>query len=489
MPRANSVRLSALALPLFLAAPTAWAAESPSAGQGKIPITTASPAAREAYLKGRDLFEKLRGQEARPFFAQAVAADPGFALAHLGLANTQPSAKEFFASLATAVALGDKVSEGERLLIRGADAGGRGDNDQQVKFYQELTGKFPHDERALVLLGNSHFGAQRYPQAIVQYERAAAIAPGFSQIYNQLGYSYRFLGEMAKAEAAFKKYTEVLPADPNPYDSYAELLMKLGRFDEAIALYRKALGVRSDFVNSQFGIASCLDFQGKGAEARRELDAMLAKAQDDGQRRAGLFAKTVSYAFEGNYAAAQEEMAKQYALGEKIQDALAKAGDLVVMGDIALESGDFPAAEGRYRRAIEVVESAPTVAAANKENQRRLAIYNSAKVALAKSDLVAAKAQSKLLAEKVAASGSPFQRRLAHEIAGRIALAEKQWDKAIAELEHANRLDPYNVYRLSQAHAGRGDAAKARQLAADARNDNTLTNLNLAWVRLKAKAG
>ena len=489
--RASVVPLPAVvsALALALAALPARGAEPAGGSGGKIPITTASPAAREAYLAGRDLTERLRGQEARAHFERAVAADPRFALAHLGLANTQASAKGFFASLARAVELADEASEGERLQILGADAGGRGDNDQQVKLYGELVAKYPNDERALVLLGNSHFGAQRYAQAIELYERAVAIAPGFSQIYNQLGYSYRFRGEMAKAEAAFKKYTEVLPTDPNPYDSYAELLMKLGRFDEAIAQYRKALGVRPDFVNSRFGIATCLDLQGKGAEARRELDAMLAGAADDGQRRAGLFAKTVSYAFEGDYRAAQAEMEKQYALAEKIHDALGMAGDRVAMGDIALESGDVAAAESHYRKALELVEASPAVAAANKENQRRLATYNRAKVALATGDLTSARSLSAGLAAQVAESGSPFQKRLAHEIAGRVALAEKRWDAAISELGQANLLDPYNVWRLSLAHAGRGDAARAKQLATDARNDNTLTNLNLAWVRRQAVAG
>jgi hypothetical protein len=43
---------------------------------------------------------------------------------------------------------------------------------------------------------------------------------------HQLGYAYRFLDRFADAEAAFKKYTELIPTDPNPYDSSAELLPK-----------------------------------------------------------------------------------------------------------------------------------------------------------------------------------------------------------------------------------------------------------------------
>jgi tetratricopeptide (TPR) repeat protein len=357
-----------------------------------------------------------------------------------------------------------------------------------VKQYGEAVRLYPNDERALVLLGNSHFGAQRYAEAIELYERAAKIAPGFSQIYNQLGYSYRFLGQMDRAETAFRKYTEVLPDDPNPHDSYAELLLKLGRFDEAIRAYRKALSIRPDFVNSSYGIATALDLQGKGAEARKELDAALARAEDDGQRRAALFARTVSYVYEGKFADAQAEMAKQLALAEKIGDAQNAAGDRVAMGNIAIASGDYANAAEQYRKALAGVEGSPAVAAANKENARRFAIYNRAKLALAQGDLAAAKRESAALTAAVAGAGNPFQIRFGHEIAGRIALQEKRWDAAISELEQANQLDPQNRLRLSQAYAGKGDAERAKRLADDARNDNTLTNLNLALLR-SSKAG
>ena len=51
------------------------------------------------------------------------------------------------------------------------------------------------------------------------------------------------------AEAAFKKYIELIPNDPNPYDSYAELLLKMGKFDDSIAQYRKALAIDPNFVH------------------------------------------------------------------------------------------------------------------------------------------------------------------------------------------------------------------------------------------------
>src|SRR5262245_20306296 len=443
-------------------APSARAGDASSTA-GKVPITTKSAEAREAYLRGRSLADNLRIAQARTDFERAVELDPSFARAYLDLAGTQPTTKGFFETMAKAVALESKVSEGERMMTHGAMAGANGDNASQHGSYSELARKYPGDERAVMLFGTALFGTQDYAAAVAQYEKVVQIAPEFAPVYNQLGYSYKSLENIPKAEAAFKKYIQLIPDDPNPYDSYAELLLKAGRFDESIANYRKALAIDPTFFNSRLGIATDLDLQGKSKEARGELDTMLQTAKDDGQRRAGLFSKTVSYVHEGDFVSAQGELEKQYALGEKIGDALAMSGDLALMGNLALEAGDAATAETRFRRALEVVESSTTVAEANKENQRRLAPYRAGRVALARNDLTTAKARCAAFSDKVAASGNAAQKRLAHELAGQLALAAKNWDQAISELQQANPVDPYNMYRMSLAYAGKGDATKSKE--------------------------
>src|SRR5689334_14041290 len=89
----------------------------------KVPITTSSEEAKELYLKGRDLAEKLRATDAHAYYEKAVALDPNFALAYVGLANTSGTAKEFVANVQQAVTLAPKVSEGERHVILGLEAG------------------------------------------------------------------------------------------------------------------------------------------------------------------------------------------------------------------------------------------------------------------------------------------------------------------------------------------------------------------------------
>jgi Tfp pilus assembly protein PilF len=62
----------------------------------KIPITTTSDEAFDAFLMGRWLLENLRVTDAHEYFLKATKADPEFALAHLRLANTASTNQEIF---------------------------------------------------------------------------------------------------------------------------------------------------------------------------------------------------------------------------------------------------------------------------------------------------------------------------------------------------------------------------------------------------------
>ncbi len=69
----------------------------------KIRVTTSSPEARELYLKGFSLTERLRGFEAYSYFEDAIALDSNFAMAYLGLAVSQQYPNKFFQFIQKAV--------------------------------------------------------------------------------------------------------------------------------------------------------------------------------------------------------------------------------------------------------------------------------------------------------------------------------------------------------------------------------------------------
>jgi tetratricopeptide (TPR) repeat protein len=457
-----------------------------SSNGGKIPITTKSEEAKKEFLAGRDLNEKLLAQDSLQHFDKAIELDPDFALAELARANAGPTAKEFFSHLKKASSLADKASEGEKLLIWANEAGANGDVVKQKEYLDKLVAAYPNDERAHFNLGGYYFGQQEFGPAIEHYKKATELAPSYSAAYNLLGYAYRQQGDSANAEQAFKKYIELIPTDPNPYDSYAELLLKLGRFDDSITQYRKALSVDPHFVPSHFGIAADLMYMGKPAEAEAELNKMTEQARNDGELRTALFGLAVVASDSGKLEKAAQQMDREYAVAEKKNDVAAMAADLQAKGNIIAEMQKYDEAQAQFDRSLKVIQ-ASDLSQEIKDNATLLHHFNMTALAIGKKDYAAAKTHAKEFSQGAEASKNPVQVRLAHELAGRIALAERDYEKAIAELEQANLQDPRNLYRMGQAYQGKGDSAKAQEFAGKAASFNSLPALNYAFIRTKAQ--
>jgi tetratricopeptide (TPR) repeat protein len=459
---------------------------SNTAAKGKVPLTTKSEEARKLYLQGQGYNDQLRFHEARQLYQQAAAKDPEFAMAHLRLAQSSPTPKEFWAHLNQAVALSDKAAEGERLTILVLEANAKADPTKALQRAEELVQKYPEDERAHLVLANNYNNRQDYERTIQELKKAIELEPNFTPAYNSLGYAYRPVGNYGEAEKAFKKYIELVPKDPNPYDSYAELLMKTGRFDESIAQYRKALSIDPHFVASHYGIASDLMFQGKHTQAIAETRKMDAAARNDGDRRFAMFTRTVVYVDQGKTDQALKEMQKQYDLGAGIGDTAAMAGDAESMGDILLNARKPDEAKKRYEQALSLREKSG-LASEVKEDAKLAHHYNLARVALKKNDLATAKSEAAEFQKGAEARQNSFRVRQAHALAGKIALKEKNFDQALSELEQANQQDAGVLYATGLAYQGKGDQAKAAELFKRSAESYELPTLSYVFIRAKAK--
>src|SRR5262245_29854211 len=314
----NRVPLRVVATAIALALSSTTVPASPASG--KIPVTTASEAAKKVFLEGRELAEKLQAQDSIQHFDKAIALDPGFALAELSRANAAPTPKEFFDHLRKAVSLSAKVADGERWLILATEAGANGDAAKQKGYLEQLVAAYPDDERANFNLGGYYFGQQDFAAAIEHYKKATELAPSYSPAYNILGYAYRQNGDYANAEQSFKKYIELIPKDPNPYDSYAELLLKMGRFQDSLVQYVKALAIDPNFIASHVGRSADFMYMGKTSEAASELDAITKKARSDGDRRTALFGRIVLAVDGEKWDEALAAVDQQYAIAEQAKD-------------------------------------------------------------------------------------------------------------------------------------------------------------------------
>jgi tetratricopeptide (TPR) repeat protein len=469
-----------------MAALAATASAAPDKDKGKIPITTSSEEARQLFIKGRDLSERLRATDAHALFQQAIAKDGSFAIAYLNAATSSGSTAEFFAGLARAVALVDKASPGEALLIKATDAGAKGDVAHQKEYLEKLAKQYPNDERALQPLANYYFGRQDYTASIGVFEKVVKINPAFSQPYNQLGYAYRFTGKPQQAEKAFQKYIELIPDDPNPYDSYAELLMELGRFDESIKSYEKALALDKNFIASYVGIGNNQMFLGRGDDARKTFGKLAAISRNDGEKRQAIFWTSVAYLHESQWDKALAEVDKLMAISNAGKDLATVAADHNFAGQILIEAGRLDAAAARFKQQLETIEKAE-VPAEVKETARRNAPVSEIRIALLKNDLATAKTKVAAFGTAVAAKKLPFEVRQHHELVGLVAIAEKKFAVAAAELAKANQRDPRVLYWQAVALQGAGNAKAAKAMAAKAADFNAL-GANYAYVRAKAKA-
>ena len=450
-----------------------------------IPITTKSKEAKQEFIKGRDLFENLKFNQSLKLFESAVKKDTGFALAYYYLAQASPTAKEFYKYLNKAASLSNKISSGERRMILALEANADGNSAIAKDNLERLVKEYPDDERAIYLLGSFYYGQHLYQEAVDSLKKATTLAPNFSPAYNILGYSYMDMGNYPEAEIEFKKYTELVPNEPNPYDSYAELLMKEGKYDQSIEEYNKAISRDSNFVSSYIGISNDYNLLGKYDDARKELQILYNRAQNNGEKKAALFSTVVSYADEGNLNMALNEAIKLYKFDDNIKDTIGTINDLTTWGDILFEEGRYNDAMNLYNNALHSLTSSH-LSYDIKRNTRNYIFYKTIRVLINKNDLDSARVKASIFSQNVKDVNNTDQIWLSYELDGLIALQEKDYGKAIEELKKANMQNPYIFYYIGMAYRGQRKYDLAKENFKEASDFNAVNNLNQAFVRKKA---
>jgi len=452
---------------------------------GKVPITTNSKKALELYLTGRDLLERLRYQKAREYFEMALKEDPDFALAHLHKGTISFGSTEFTREIEKAVSLIDQVSRGEKLKILAMEAFANRLPAKEGEYYQSLVEEYPNDERAHTLLGNHYFFQADYNTAIGSYRRATEINSKYSPPYNQLGYTHRYLENYDEAEAAFKTYIKLIPDDPNPYDSYADLLMKMGNFEKSIRTFEKALKQDPSFFSSVIGIANNLNLLGKHEVARDRINQALATTSLPAEIRVLKYTLAISNIDQGNIQEGLEELEEIYHLDKESGDASRMANDLIYIGALLRERGDYEEAGLKYQLALELVENSE-LSSGRKENFRQVLLYCNAKLALVQKNINQAKKYTQKFRETIEDVKDRIRTWNYHELLGLIALEEKRYDEALGELRRSNFQNPNISLQMAIAAYKKGDRSQAIKFCEKAVNFNGINNLNYAMIRMKA---
>ena len=209
------------------------------------------------YLLGRYFYYKTTEEDmnkAIRYFEQAIAKDPGYALAYAGQATcysvlcttgylapkeSYPKAKE---AVVKALELDEELGEAHASL-------------GYLKFFLDW----------------DFAGAER------DFKRAVKLSPGNVDVYILNSLYLTFLGRFDEAIAGFKRAVELDPASPLTYTYLGGFGYQMaGRYDESIVQIKKGLDMDPSIFFGQLFLASVFALKGTYGEAISQADKVLS---------------------------------------------------------------------------------------------------------------------------------------------------------------------------------------------------------------------
>ena len=242
-----------------------------------LPATSAVDA-RKLYEAGLTAFENEHRQLALDNWHRSVRTDPQSPLVHIFISLATSDPKEQKDERRRAQVLAYKTTKRERLLVKWLSAVEEEQYVPAIAAMNDLMASYPADKHVAFLAGQWLRSQEQYEQAAKLLLHATQLDSNYAPAWNQLAYCYAYTGDFSNAFAAMERYTALLPKDPKPQDSYAEILRMAGNFRDALAHYRQALQIDPAFQSSQGGIADTYALMGEESTARTEYEKAIRQA-------------------------------------------------------------------------------------------------------------------------------------------------------------------------------------------------------------------
>jgi tetratricopeptide (TPR) repeat protein len=126
------------------------------------------------------------------------------------------------------------------------------------------------------LLGLLYNLKREYDRAIAEGERAVALEPGGATINQGLAMSLYYVGRSEEAIQLFQKAIRLDPVGSSGlYHNFGHALRVAGRYEEAISVYKKSLQREPDNIFAHLGLTATYSITGLEKEARAEAEEVL----------------------------------------------------------------------------------------------------------------------------------------------------------------------------------------------------------------------
>lgn len=451
----------------------------PVLAQDRMPLTSESDDAKEAVMEAMDHAFNVQFVAAREAADRALSEDPEFALALALRGVTSESYQKGQSYIDRAVELRGQASEGERMLIDAMVAQRDGKGAMFESSVAKLAEAYPRDPYAQFMRAQVDFRNRDHDASLTSLTRVTELDPEFGAAYNLLGYRAMQLEQYAEAEKNFKTYIDLRPNDANPYDSLAELYLKMGRYDDSASNYRTAYAKDNRYVSARVRAAIAMAMKGDTEAARSQLKTVIESAPEEGDLAYAYDTMADTYLYEDNVDGAIQHLDKAIAWADS--DAPdRKTYFLIQKSRVMYEDERYADAENVLAEAEAAISSLP-------EGQQEYAI---SRVHLSRAfntiaqeeDASAFVSAFEQFAEE---SQNPADRELLHELKAVQAYQAGDMETAMAHIDKAGE-EPYANYYRGLMLRESGDDSGALAYFRKAANANEPSR-SFALIRNKAR--
>ncbi len=460
-----------IAIGLLLTAATALGEETTQPANPQtaaLPLTTKSPEARHLVEQALTLYlDRVEQEQAIEILRKAVQVDPDFAMGHEFLAQISLDSAEQVNEQDKAYATRKNASQSEQTVIEWYQDAGDHKLISAITKMNDVLNQYPHDKWMVWMSTWWLMNQAQYERSIAVFERSGLTDS--AGLINNMGYNYAYSRQFDKAFTMMDKYVAALPDDPNPQDSYAEILRLAGRFNQSIEHYQAALAINPEFYSSQFGIADTYSLMGDQARARKEYEIGFRKfplpelqrilwrtreaatyiRENDYEGADHAFQAVADYCHDRNNSQAEADTYRQMAIYQQNPKQA-----LVFLG-----KAEAATQEGKNTLKIAIAQELAQILRARVEVALKMANKEMANSNLARLTGMSDSSNDKLI-------------ELAyHGAAGASLFSEHKYDQAISHLEE-DSVNPLSLKLLAAAYQKIGYTSGAK------RTYDTLANLN-----------
>ena len=211
---------------------------------------TANPEAYELYLKGRFFWNKRTGDDLRKsieYLKEAIAKDPGYALAYAGLADSYGLLR-FYGGASPAESIVPATAAAKKAL--------------------ELDDSLAEPHASLGLIATEELDVHR---AVEELERAIQLNPNYATAHHWLALAFTALGQSDRSIAETKRALELDPLSMVINADLSIAYLYARRYDEAEAQASKTLEIDPRSFLAHYYLGMALQLKGRLEEAIPEF--------------------------------------------------------------------------------------------------------------------------------------------------------------------------------------------------------------------------